>query len=161
MLTELEPKEVQRQPLGNGDCTNGGKCWKRQFAPTTTSTWRNERTLSSRTPQPQAKHPEGNSASRRSADIACRAVRAIRCNRNTVTINLSNKQRHRGGKSCDIRVTPEFFSSFDSFKLMSTQIGTLTSTNCSLVTSLPHEPNWEPEVTSSFLKVGQGIDLAG
>ena len=79
--------------------------------------------------------------------------------------------RHRGGMSCACpgrlevsggiveakHVTLERHSSsavdLDLTNTNSCQLNSthMTPTNCSRITSLPHEPNWELEVTSSFL----------
>ena len=48
--------------------------------------------------------------------------------------------RHEGSAVC--------LTSTNSCQLNSTH---MTPTNCSRITSLPHEPNWELEATSSFL----------
>ena len=82
-----------------------------------------------------------------------------------------DKWRHRGGMSCTCpgrlevsrgiaeakHVTSDrrkssavYLTNTNSCQLNSTH---MTPTNCSRITSLPHEPNWEPEVTSSFFKL--------
>ena len=72
--------------------------------------------------------------------MSCACPGRLEVSRGIVEAKHVTSDRHEG--------SAVHLTSTNSCQLNSTH---MTPTNCSRITSLPHEPNWELEATSSFL----------